>query len=73
MAVSRCRPRRSCGGSGGRALARAGGWREAVAPELLRVLLEERNQDRGLRTKLLVAAALLAILGPRRPHLGAPA
>ena len=57
------------------ARAGAGGWREAVAPELLRVLLEERDQGRGARPKLLVAAASLAILalaGPTWERLPEP-
>ena len=57
------------------ARAGAGGWREAVAPELLRVLLEERDQGRGSRPKLLAAAAALAILalaGPTWERLPEP-
>ena len=57
------------------ARAGAGGWRKAVAPELLRVLLEERGQGRSLRPALLASAAALAILalaGPAWERLPEP-
>lgn len=60
---------------GRRVRASAGGWREAVAPELLRVLLEERHQGRGLRPEILLAATILAILalaGPTWERLPQP-
>lgn len=58
-----------------RARAGAGGWREAVAPQLLRVLLEERGQGRGLRPAVFAAAATLTILalaGPAWERLPEP-
>ena len=60
---------------GRQARAGAGGWRDAVAPELLRVLLEERDQGQSLRPKILVAAAIVAILalaGPTWERLPQP-
>ncbi|MDE0692339.1 MAG: VWA domain-containing protein, partial [Gammaproteobacteria bacterium] len=60
---------------GRQARAGAGGWREAVAPELLRVLLEERDQGPALRPKIILAAVVLTILalaGPTWERLPEP-